>query len=62
MKIPFPAWDLLPMERYLPFPPAGSGTTERSPSYVTGVPLGCTFCSSTPSQDETGGPARPKMY
>lgn len=48
-SIPFPAWDLLPMERYLTLSPRGN-RTHRSLSIITsrGCPFSCTFCSIHP--------------
>jgi radical SAM superfamily enzyme YgiQ (UPF0313 family)/GT2 family glycosyltransferase/SAM-dependent methyltransferase len=48
-EIPFPAWDLLPMERYFSVSPRGE-REHRALSLITsrGCPYNCTFCSVHP--------------
>ena len=48
-KIPFPAWDLLPMDRYFSVSPRGN-REYRALSLITsrGCPYDCTFCSIHP--------------
>jgi anaerobic magnesium-protoporphyrin IX monomethyl ester cyclase len=46
-SLPFPAWDLVPMERYLKNLIASSGYSSAPISTVRGCPYNCTFCCKT---------------
>lgn len=46
-SLPFPAWDLVPMERYLKNLIAATGNSSAPISTVRGCPYNCTFCCKT---------------
>jgi anaerobic magnesium-protoporphyrin IX monomethyl ester cyclase len=46
-SLPFPAWDLIPMERYLKNFIAATGYSSAPISTVRGCPFNCSFCCKT---------------
>ncbi len=46
-ELPFPAWDLLPMEKYLPLPNQYKRKPVTSLVVIRGCPFNCSFCSSS---------------